>query len=196
MTEELINNLKKRNFIPHHCDTKEEAKELILDLVKEGETVAWGGSASLEETGVFEGLRKREDIRVLDRKKDPEAMKKAFYADTFLTSVNSLLADGRIINIDGRGNRVAATIYGPKKLIFLIGSNKITEGTLEDGIRRAKDVAAPPNAKRLDKKVPCKERGECTDCSSPERICRSIGILEWIKDKEAHVILVDEELGY
>ena len=92
---------------------------------------------------------------------------------------------------------MAATIYGPEKVIFVIGKNKIVAGNLEDGISRVKNVASPINTKRLNKNTPCKISGKCEDCSSPDRICRSISIIEWQKNNnKMHAILVNEDLGY
>lgn len=199
----LIESLKRRNFNIHQVSNKDEAKEKVMELVQSGESIGWGGSMSCVECGIYDALRGRDDITVLDREsaKNTEESTKILHdclnADWYVTSANALLTDGRIINIDGRGNRVAATIYGPKKVIFVIGKNKIVDGTLEEGINRVKNVASPPNTKRLNKKTPCATTGKCADCSSPDRICRSTAIIEWQRNNNGiHIILVDEDLGY
>ncbi len=201
--KDLIESLKKRKFNVHQVKNKDEAREKVLSLLKPGESIGWGGSMSCKECGIYDALRQREDITTVDRElgKTPEEIEKfmhnCFNATWFVTSANALLTDGRIINIDGKGNRVAATIYGPENVIFVIGKNKIVDGSLEEGISRVKNVASPPNTKRLDKKTPCAVTGECADCASPDRICRSVAIIEWQKNNDGiHVILVDEELGY
>ncbi len=200
--EELISNLKKRNFEVHSVSNRKEAKQLVLELLKDAKSVSFGGSVTLEQCGIIEALYQQPNLVVIDRKKAEnseekhELMRQAFYADAYLTSANALLKDGRIVNIDGRGNRLAATIYGPRKVIYVIGKNKIVEGGLEDGIRRVKNIAAPLNAKRLGKRTPCAVTGRCTECSSPDRICHTIGIVEWAYPDKLHIVLVDEELGY
>jgi len=201
---ELIENLKRRKFNVYSVSSKDEAKEKVLELVQDGESIGWGGSMTCKECGIYDALRAREDVTCIDREqaKTPEENTKILHdclnADWYITSANALLTNGMIMNIDGRGNRVAATIYGPKKVIFVIGKNKIVDGSIEDGIKRIKNVASPPNTKRLNKTTTgCYITGKCTDCSSDERICRSTAIIEWQRNNNGiHVILVDEELGY
>lgn len=193
---EIARNLWNRNINPFIMESKEEAKEKVMSLIEEEQTVSWGGSKTLKQCGIIEALKNREDINVLDKEEDPEAMKKSFNADVYLTGANAILKDGRIVNIDGRGNRVAATVYGPKRIIIVAGMNKIVDGSLDDAIARVKNEAAPENAKRLGKDTPCAETGECEDCSSSDRICRSIGIIEWRKTNDMDVVLVRDELGF
>jgi L-lactate utilization protein LutB len=203
--KELINNLEKRKIDAYYVQNKEQACNKVMELIKSGESVGWGGSITLQECNILESLKSRTDIKLYDRDSvdEPKEREKILHdclnVDVFLTSANAILNDGRIINIDGRGNRVAPTIYGPRKVIFIIGKNKIVDGDLEAGIKRVKNIASPPNTKRLNKTTTgCYLTGKCTDCSSPDRICRSIGIIEWGKNPgyELHVILVDENLGY
>jgi len=197
-------NLKRRRINVSLVGNAAEARDMVLGLVKAGESIGWGGSMTCADAGIYDALRDRKDITVFDRDnaKSPEesdmTLHKCLGADWFVTSANALLSDGRIINIDGRGNRVAATIYGPRKVIFVIGKNKIVDGTLEEGIARVRNISSPPNVKRLGKKTTgCYITGRCTDCSSDERICRSVGIIEWQKNNNGiYVILVDEDLGY
>ena len=117
--------------------------------------------------------------------------------DVFLLSANAVTADGRIVNIDGNGNRVAASIYGPKKVVFVVGRNKLVDGGLDDAVARIKRCACPPNCRRLNKRTPCALTGECADCSSPDRICMVTVVMDRRpRSTDVHVVLVDEELGY
>jgi L-lactate utilization protein LutB len=203
--EKLIQNLKKRKIDAYLVATKQEACDKVMSLINPEESVGWGGSVTLQECNIIDALKKRKDIKIHDRDSvsDPKQKEKILHdclnADVFLSSANAILTDGRIINIDGRGNRLAATIYGPRKVIFVIGKNKIVDGDLESGIKRVKDIASPPNVKRINKTTTgCYITGKCTDCASTDRICRSIGIIEWGKNPgyELHVVLVNEDLGY
>lgn len=206
--QEIIKNLKRRNFEVHHVTDKDSAKNKIIELIKDNSSISWGGSMTLEEIGIKKELQnesKSKNLLIYDRDlaKSPDEVKeifnKTFSCDYYLTSANALMSDGRIINIDGRGNRVAATIYGPSKVIFVIGKNKIVDGSLDDAILRVKNVSSPLNVKRLNRTTTgCYITGKCTDCSSKERICRSVGIIEWGKYNEDKIIvvLVDENLGY
>lgn len=203
--ETITKNINVRRMTPIHVATKEEANAKVMELIKSGESVGWGGSETLKECNIIESLRARDDITLHDREtgKTPNEMDQIMHdclnGDVFLTSANAILVDGRIINVDGRGNRCAATVYGPKRVIFVIGKNKIVDGDLEAGINRVKNVASPPITKRLNKTTTgCFITGKCTDCRSDERICRSTVITEFgKKDKDAiTVILVDEELGF
>lgn len=204
----LVRNLEKRNFKVYVVDNKESASKQILDLIENNSSISWGGSVTLDQIKIKEylaELKSKKNLKIYDRStaKNPEEVKeiynKAFSCDYYLTSANALLTDGRIVNIDGRGNRVAATIYGPSKVIFIIGRNKIVDGNIDDAISRVKNVASPLNVKRLEKTTTgCYITGKCTDCSSEERICRNIAITEWGKyfEEKIIVILVNEDLGY
>jgi hypothetical protein len=117
-------------------------------------------------------------------------------SDLFLSSVNAITMDGELVNIDGMGNRVNATNFGPKKVILVAGYNKIVED-VQEAIKRIKNVTAPMNARRLNLEVPCAKLGKCADCNSPNRMCRIVVILEWKPTwTDMLVILVGEELGY
>ena len=118
-------------------------------------------------------------------------------AEIYISSVNAISENGEIVNIDNTGNRVAAISYGPEKVYLVIGSNKVAD-TLESAIYRARNVASPMNAKRLNRKTPCAVKGDkCYDCNSPERICRNLSVL-WTKPTGAiyEIILINESLGY
>jgi hypothetical protein len=121
---------------------------------------------------------------------------KAFSADVYLTSANAISEDGVIVNIDGNGNRVAAITWGPKKVIFVIGLNKVAQ-TVEAALARARSIASPVNAQRFDIKTPCRIDGRCHNCNSPESICSYVHFLRNSRTKGRHVVvLVGEDLGY
>ena len=198
----MVKNLAKRNMEGFYCATAAEACEKALSLINSGETVSFGGSVTLEECGVLDVLRAREDITLYDRAtaKSPEEMdaiyRQAFSVDTFLMSTNAITLDGELINIDGRGNRVAALIYGPEQVIIIAGMNKVATDEAA-GLMRARNMAAPPNCIRLNKKTPCSATGRCGDCYGEESICSQIVVTRRSSQKyRIKVILVGEELGY
>lgn len=198
----IIENLKKRQIDGYYCKNSEEALKLACSFVTSGSTVSFGGSMTLEETGVLPHLRSREDITLFDRAKASNLEEthaiyaQAFTADTFFMSTNAITLEGELVNIDGNGNRVAALIWGPKQVIILAGINKVCSN-LEDAYHRVKNIASPPNCVRLNRNTPCASTGHCGDCYSPDCICsqtvitRRSGIPGRIK-----VILIGEALGY
>ena len=157
---------------------------------------------TLEELAVYDYLRRRQ-IRFLDKYQEnlSKEEKRSLYlrnfdADYFLSGINAISATGKIYNLDGNGSRVAPMIYGPKKVILLCGTNKITE-TDEEAIDRIRRIAAPLDAKRLGKKTPCRVTGVCQDCKSPEKICNYWTIIQGQFDENRiQVVFIPEELGY
>ena len=125
-----------------------------------------------------------------------QVMRKCLHADVYLASVNGMSEDGTLVNIDRFGNRLAATLYGPGKVYFVVGRNKLCP-TYEAALERARNVASPQNARRIGCKTPCVAGGRCYNCKSPERICRGLTVL-WgpMLGREAEVVLIDEDLGY
>jgi hypothetical protein len=157
---------------------------------------------TIRDMGLPDVLRQRGTLNVLDRDlaASPEEQQKiylqAFTADVYLTSANAISEDGVIVNIDGNGNRVAAITWGPKKVIFVIGLNKVAQ-TPEAALARARSTASPINAQRFDIKTPCKVDGTCHNCNSSESICSYIHFLRNSRNKGRHVVvLVGENLGY
>ena len=157
---------------------------------------------TVRDLGIPDVLRKRRTLEVLDRDlaKDLEEAQamylRAFSADVYLTSANAISEDGVIVNIDGNGNRVAAITWGPKKVIFIIGLNKVAQ-TVEAALARARGIASPINAQRFDIKTPCRVDGVCHNCNSPECICSYVHFLRNSRNKGRHVVvLVGENLGY
>ena len=157
---------------------------------------------TVRDLGIPDMLRKRGTVQVLDRDlaETPEQQHdiylRAFTADVYLTSANAISEDGVIVNIDGNGNRVAAITWGPKKVIFVIGLNKVAQ-TVEAALSRARGTASPVNAQRFDINTPCKLDGVCHNCNSPDCICSYIHFLRNSRQEGRHVVvLVGENLGY
>lgn len=200
--EKVIDSLKKNNINGYLVEKKEDVSDLVAKIIKKGATVTAGGSISLFESGVIDYLR-RGDYNFIDRYQDglsqdeiKQIYLSAFSADAYFTSTNAITEDGSLYNVDGNGNRVAAMIYGPEKVIVIAGVNKIVKD-LDAAIERNKSIAAPPNTIRLGKKTPCARLGYCVDCSSPDRICNKYTLIKKERDKNRmHVILVNESLGY
>lgn len=195
--ETLVKNLEKNQFEVHTFATKEEAKEELLNRINNEDTVAFGGSMSLLQMDVYDDIKEKAKEIYWHWKKDVEnPLVKAKSADVYVTSTNAITMDGKLVNIDGNGNRVAAMAFGHRDVYVMVGKNKIAED-YDGAIDRIKNVAAPLNAKRLNVKTPCVVTGKCADCSSPERICRTETI---ISKKPAttnmRIFLIDEELGY
>ena len=189
-------NLKARGYAVQCFATAREAADYLNGAI-DGVSVGFGGSMTLEQMGLFERLSGHNRALWHWREgtaEDPR--KEALTADVYVTSVNGMDEDGDLINIDGAGNRVASTLYGHKKVYFLVGRNKLAP-TYDEALWRARNIAAPKNAQRLQKKTPCAVKGDrCYNCKSPERICRGLVVL-WgpMMGMEAEVILVDEDLG-
>lgn len=202
LAKTVLKGFEKRHMEGYYCDTIEEAKELALSLVPSDATVSFGGSVTLTETGVLEGLRNRKDIKLLDRDNanGPEEVKQimhdALSCDYYFMSSNAITHDGELVNIDGNGNRVAALIYGPENVIIIAGMNKISKD-VEEGISRVRNVASPQNCIRLGKSNnPCAMNGVCGNCLS-DTICDQIVITRASRvPKRLKVILVGEELGF
>ena len=195
--------LRRRGFAAECFATGAAAAARVSELAADAKSVGFGGSMTLAALGLAETLAAagKEIWRHGDPKWRPEekmdVMRRELMCDLFLTSANALTADGRLVNIDGNGNRVAASIYGPKKVVFVVGRNKLVDGGLDDAVARIKRCACPPNCRRLNKRTPCALTGECADCSSPDRICMVTVVMDRRpRSTDVHVVLVDEELGY
>lgn len=201
LAQTLIKNLKRRHIAGFYCPTSAEAVKKVLELIVDGSSVTWGGTMTVRDMGIPEALKSRGTLEVFDRDmvETPEEKQaiylKAFSSDFYLTSANAISEDGVIVNIDGNGNRVAAITWGPKKVIFIIGLNKVAQ-TVEAALARARSTASPINAARFDIKTPCHVDGVCHNCNSSESICNYIHFLR-NSPKERHiVVLVGETLGY
>lgn len=186
--------LRQRGYTVHVFETGAEAADYLNGAI-DGVSVGIGGSVTVQQLGLYDRLAQHNQV-YWHWQGGPEQRDKAAGADVYLTSANGLAQTGEILNIDGAGNRVASTLYGHKKVYFVIGANKLAP-TRDEALWRARNIAAPRNAQRLGKKTPCAVKGDkCYDCKSPDRICR--GLVElWgpMMGMETEVILVDEDLG-
>ena len=186
--------LRQRGYTVHVFETGAEAADYLNGAI-DGVSVGIGGSVTVQQLGLYDRLAQHNQV-YWHWQGGPEQRDKAAGADVYLTSANGLAETGEILNIDGAGNRVASTLYGHKKVYFVIGANKLAP-TRDEALWRARNIAAPRNAQRLGKKTPCAVKGDkCYDCKSPDRICR--GLVElWgpMMGMETEVILVGEDLG-
>lgn len=197
----IIKNLSKRQIEGYYCPDSASALKKALELIPKGASIGWGGSMTLIETGLLDAI-KTDDYKIIDRDtaKTQEEQRKIYgeicCADYFLMSTNAITLDGELINIDGRGNRVAFLCYGPQNVLILAGMNKVVTD-VEAGFKRVRDIASPPNAVRLNKKTPCAITGKCGDCYSPDCICGQFVVTRRsIVTNRIKVILIGEELGY
>ncbi len=191
----LAKNLKSRGFLVSQFDKASEAVSYLNEQI-DNTTVAFGGSMTLQEIGLYDTLATHNDVCWHWKK---GSLEKAMSTDVYISSANAISEAGEIINIDGNGNRVASTIYGHKKVYFVIGKNKIAPD-FEKALWRARNIAAPKNAQRLNMKTPCAIKGDkCYDCNSPQRICKSLVVLWGPQSSggcDIEVVIVDEKLGY
>lgn len=197
----IIENMKKKNMEGYYCATSAEAVEKALSLIPEGSSVTWGGSVTLCECGLMDALHAN-NYELIDRMdaKTPEEARimygKQVMADFFLMSANAVTIGGELVNIDGNSNRVACLCCGPKNVIVIAGMNKVVS-TIEDGVHRVRNIAAPPNTVRLNRNTPCAKTGKCGDCYSPDCVCSQIVITRRSSiPNRIKVILVGEELGF
>jgi len=195
-------SLEKNGFKTLYMATKREAADEVLKLIPKGVLVGVGGSMTVRELGLVEALIRRGNEVAqhwqagLSEEERMVARRRQLTSDVFLTSSNAITERGQLVNIDGAGNRVAAMIFGPKKVIVVAGANKIVKD-LNEALERVRKVAAPMDARRLNLKTPCAVSGVCTDCDAPDRICRVTTIMDRKPLKtDITVVLVGEELGY
>jgi L-lactate utilization protein LutB len=201
LAKTLIKNLQRRHIEGFYCPKAEEAVKKVSELIEDGSSVTWGGTMTVRDLGIPEVLKQRGTLEVLDRDlvvtaEEKQAMYlRAFSVDVYLSSANAISEDGVIVNIDGNGNRVAAITWGPKKVIFVIGINKVAQ-TVEAALARARSTASPINAARFDIKTPCQVDGVCHDCNSTDSICNYVHYLRNSPKGRHQVVLVGESLGY
>ena len=197
LAQKVIKGLASRNMSGCYAASKEEALQIALDLIDEQSTVTMGGGESVHEIGLPQAL-KDGDYTFIDRAEmDPrEALLAAYDADVFLSSTNAMTEDGVLVNIDGNSNRVSCIAQGPKKVIFIVGMNKVCSD-LDGACKRARNVAAPINAQRFGLNTPCSKTGACANCKSPDTICCQFLITRYSRHKNRiHVILVNDTLGF
>ena len=198
---EVVKSLKKKDYTVHYFETHEEAAEYIAGRI-DGKKVGFGDSKTLLGMGMVEKLKENPGNEVHHPDYAPEGMgfndeaRVCLTAEVFLSSVNAMTKDGMLVNIDSTGNRVAGTLFGPSKVFFVVGINKICDN-LDEAIERARHHAAPINAKRHGYSTPCAKTGKCYDCNSPDRICNALVVhYKKMKYTDAEVVLIGEELGF
>ena len=198
LAEKVMKGLSSRNMTGHYAADKEEALSIALSLIPEKSAVTMGGAMSAHEIGLVKALQEG-DYNFIDRDAYEDkraAMLAAYDADVFLSSANAMTEDGILVNIDGNSNRVSAIAQGPKKVVFIVGMNKICDD-IDGAIKRARNVAAPINAQRFGLSTPCCKTGSCMDCKSPDTICCQFLITRFSRHEgRIHVILVNDSLGF
>jgi len=196
-----IESLQRNGFTVNCFETSLEAKQALLTDISVEETVGMGGSMTLINMGIIEELQSRgNSVFYHGLAKSPEEKKymyeNAGKADIYLSSSNAITEDGRLVNVDGTGNRLANMLYGHKRLYIVAGINKITKN-IDEAMVRIKNVAAPQNTKRLNSNTPCSHEGKCSNCSSPKRICNATLIMDrQMLGANTIVYLINEKLGY
>ncbi|MBA1335805.1 MAG: Transcriptional regulators of sugar metabolism [Firmicutes bacterium] len=190
----------RRGFKTRVVESIEDACKIVLEEVRPDQSVGVGGSVTVKESGLTDMLRERGNKVYfhweVEKSKIDETRKLASQADVYLVSSNAVTEDGKLVNIDGVGNRVASMFYGPDRVYVICGKNKIAKNE-EEAVQRIKSVACPKNAERLDRKTPCRKTGKCHDCLTEDRMCSIKVVLEYCPpEKEINLILVDQELGY
>lgn len=196
----VLENFRNNGFEASYFETKEEASAYLNDKI-DNTTVGFGGSMTLSEMGLIDSLKTHNEV--ISHWSVPEGMTvaqvldKAMRTDVYLTSANGASEKGELVNIDGTGNRVGATLFGHNKVYFVLGINKFEEN-LDKAIYRARNVSAPPNAKRLGRNTPCAVKGDrCYDCNSPERICRGLVVhYRKMSSCDIEVVIIGEKLGF
>lgn len=194
----VIKGLESRNMTGYYARTREEALKIALDLIPEGSTVTNGGSMSIQEIGLVDALTSGNynyiNREIYEDKRQAAIM--AYDADVYLGSTNAISNDGILVNIDGNSNRVSAYAFGPKKLILIVGMNKVADD-LDGAMKRARAEAATMNVQRFGLSTPCASTGKCFDCKSPDTICCQFLITRFSRHKDRiHVILVNDNLGF
>ncbi len=203
VAKDIMSHLVKRRMEASYAATADQARKEILAMIPKGAVVFRCGSMTAGGMGLWEAIPKLPDVRLIDpyrpelsREEGLEQRRLGMAADIMIASVNAITLDGKLVNLDGMGNRVAAMAFGPRKVILVVGMNKVA-ADLDSAMARVKHYAAPVNAIRLGLPTPCVETGLCADCKSPQRICNIWSIIEGhiVKDR-IHVKLVGENLGY
>ena len=198
LAQKVIKGLQSRNMSGYYAPDRESALALALSLIPEGSTATMGGGMSVHEIGLVDAL-KAGDYNFIDRDEAADkraAMLAAYDADVFLASCNAITEDGILVNIDGNSNRVSAIAQGPKKVVFIVGMNKVCSD-VDGALKRARNVAAPTNAQRFGISTPCAKTGACLDCKSPDTICCQFLITRYSRHPgRIHVILVNDNLGF
>lgn len=197
LAQKVLKGVESRNMTGYYAADRAEALKIALELIPEGSTVTMGGCMSANEIGLTDAV-KTGNYTFLDRAamEPREALLAGYDADVFLTSANAMTEDGVMVNIDGNANRVSYIAQGPKKLLVIVGMNKICDD-IDGAMKRARNIAAPVNAQRFNINTPCKKTGSCANCKSPDSICCQFLITRFSHHPgRIHVILVNDDLGF
>lgn len=200
--EKAVESLGRNGFTAVYCKSARQAFEYIVREAEEADTIGFGGSLSVVDLSVADRLREMgkelliHSVPGLTPEERLAVMRRQLTCDLFLTGTNAVTLSGSLVNIDASGNRVASMFFGPKKVIVVAGRNKLVDGDAEVAIKRIKDSSSPPNARRLNFNTPCAKTGFCSDCGSPDRICRITTILDRKpRMTDLRVLVVNEEMG-
>ncbi len=198
-----VESLGGNGFTTQYCATPQQATDYIISQAASAVTVGFGGSMSIVGMGVETCLRDQgkqilnHGNPALTADEKLEIMRSQLTCDLFISGCNALTLSGELVNIDGIGNRAASMLFGPRKVIVVAGRNKLVDGTVEDAILRIKQMSAPPNARRLNMNTPCARTGFCSNCNSPDRICRATTIIDRKpRLTDLHVLVVNADLGF
>jgi len=201
--QKAVEALGQNGFTAIYCPTAQDAHDYIIKESEDAQSIGFGGSMGVKSLLVEERLAVlgkeilNHSAPGLSREEKDVIMRRQLTCDLFLAGTNALTVSGWLVNIDATGNRVAAMIFGPKKVIVVAGRNKLVEGDLATAIRRVKEWATPPNAKRLNFNTPCAKTGFCSDCNSPDRLCRATTVLDRRpRMTDFRVLVVNEDLGF
>jgi L-lactate utilization protein LutB len=201
IVEDMTATMNRLGYLVHPADDVEEAKSILYPLIPEGSSVGLGGSVTLDDIGVPEALRSG-PWKLIDRYRTSsweermQRYREGLDADVFVTGTNAITRAGQLVDMDCSGNRVAATIFGPRRVIVVAGANKVVDN-LDAAFARIREIA-PLNCRRLGHKTPCAESGRCEDCMIPERMCNYVGIVNHGMKESGrfHIILIAEALGF
>jgi len=201
--QKAVESLGRNGFTSVYCADAVAAVDYIIAEAADAGSIGFGGSMTIVGLGVEPRLRDQgkeilnHSAPSLSRDERLEVMRRQLTCDLFLSGCNALTLNGELVNIDATGNRVAAMFFGPRKVIVVAGRNKLVEGTVMDAIARVKGRATPPNAKRLNFNTPCARTGFCSDCNSPDRICRVTSIIDRKpRFTDLRILVVNEDLGF
>jgi len=198
--ESIKTNFIKRNIKSEVFYKEEDIINYIKELIKDAKTVGIGGSITIEQLGLYEIFKEEEKEIFWHWKVEPEKrneiLKKASSSNIYFSSSNAIVEDGRLVNIDGNGNRVSSMIFGPDKVVIIAGKNKIVPN-IDAALKRIKEEACPLNARRLNRDTPCAITGKCNDCKGVNRMCNVTTIIEGhLPSVDIEVLLIDKDLGY
>ncbi len=201
MAQEIIDIFKKHNINVVIAKSKEDAVEKIMSMIPQGSKVGHSESITLEQIGIFDRIKNNNYV-FYDGKSVEKGtteyevlFKNAMLSDIYLCGTNAITLDGKLVNKDCYGNRVSAMLFGPKKVIVVVGKNKIVDN-VDSALKRIENIAAPKNAQRLNKLTPCTSVGRCMDCDAPDRICHSTVIIERQMPDRMTLVIINEELGF